>query len=284
MSTSDETSRGRANSVAAPAVSAASPLPNAPPARRPLLEAIRIRHGNPQLLGRFLLKAESMARERDVVLSFATFQEFCALNAEHKATWGALPAMFDLANGPIDQGMTFCIIGWNNAGEPVAAQAARVYDFGNGTLRDAIEGGAFFYPQSPPPDARVERYVVECPSATKLTGRVTYSGGVWYRPDYRGQQLSSIVPRIGRAYALATWGSAFSIGFVSHELVRRGMAASYGFRRIEPGFRRYKADVLDYDGNLVWMDRDEFENDLFEYLTDGAAKIDLRSNKRSTQK
>ena len=38
--------------------------------------------------------------------------------------------------------------------------------------------------------------------ATKFVkGRVVFSGGGWYRPDYRKRWLSGILPRISRAYA-----------------------------------------------------------------------------------
>jgi hypothetical protein len=50
-----------------------------------------------------------------------------------------------------------------------------------------------------------ERCLVTAPATRRIRGRVVFSGAAWYRPDYRGRGLSAILPRVGKAYALARW-------------------------------------------------------------------------------
>jgi hypothetical protein len=68
-------------------------------------------------------------------------------------------------------------------------------------------------------------------AATKsITGVVFYGGSGWVRPDFRGQRLMQLVPRLGRAYALARWPVDWGISFVAPVLVDKGVAWGYGYK------------------------------------------------------
>lgn len=51
------------------------------------------------------------------------------------------------------------------------------------------------------------------------------------RPDFRGRRLSQLLPRLGRAYALARWPIDWGISIVAPALVEKGVAAGYGYKR-----------------------------------------------------
>jgi hypothetical protein len=51
------------------------------------------------------------------------------------------------------------------------------------------------------------------------------------RPDFRGKQLSQLLPRLGRAYALSRWPIDWGISIVAPILIEKGVAAGYGYKR-----------------------------------------------------
>jgi hypothetical protein len=72
--------------------------------------------------------------------------------------------------------------------------------------------------------------VVSAADAKLITGVVFYGGSGWVRPDFRGRRLMRLVPRLGRAYALARWPVDWGISFVAPILVENGIAAAYGYK------------------------------------------------------
>ena len=97
---------------------------------------LQIVHGPVDLLGRFFLWADSEARDRGVTLSFAPLEELVAVNRANSDTWRPLVPLFDPAVGSINEQTGFAILGRNHAGEVVATQAARLYDWSTTCFRD----------------------------------------------------------------------------------------------------------------------------------------------------
>jgi hypothetical protein len=111
--------------------------------------------------------------------------------------------------------------------------------------------------------ARADRCEITAPVAEKITGRVVFSGGVWYRPDFRGKDLATILPRISRAYAFTRWNSDFTIGWMADAVIAGGMAERVGYTKLEHSCIELVASPLgEVRCALGWMQPDELLADL----------------------
>jgi hypothetical protein len=179
---------------------------------------LTIDHGPFELLGKFFLKAEMSARARGLELYFGSFEELAAVNTENRRQWAPLLPMFRAGADGLSEDTAFCILGRNSAGDVVATQAARFFDISKSNLLREAESLRLFYGSTLGPTDAV--CSIRAPIAKKITGYVAYSGSGWYRRDYRGIQLSAILPRISRAYALARWNTETTVSFINVELVQ----------------------------------------------------------------
>lgn len=57
----------------------------------------------------------------------------------------------------------------------------------------------------------------------QLAGRVVYVGGLWVSPDHRGSKLSTIMPRLARAFCLRHFAMDWLVGFVRDSPGRAAM-------------------------------------------------------------
>ena len=67
----------------------------------------------------------------------------------------------------------------------------------------------------------------------RFRGRVVFSGAVWYHPDYRRQGLTSILPRLTKAYALTKWYTDSIVSFMAEDVVKGGTAERAGYAHVE---------------------------------------------------
>lgn len=228
-----------------------------------LAEQIAIRHGPSALLANFFRAAERAASERGVHLTLRQdLDALVAVNERERRHWYRISPLFDPAFSRVSLANAFWIEGCNDAGETVAAQACRSFDWTGTTLKDESASLRIFYADPARMAAPDETCVVTAPSAGRITGRAAYSGSGWYRPDFRGRQLSAILPRISRAYALARWGTDITITFVEDVLIEKGVVARYGYRRIEHGITWRARVGGDLDMAIPWMPRPELVADL----------------------
>jgi hypothetical protein len=197
-------------------------------------DQITIDHGPRDLLARFFLLADRECRQRAIYLSLSSDpEEMLRVNEINRDTWGMLVPMFDPRKSSLKSDAFFWLKGYNADGEVVASQGARFHLWEGTSLKEEVESLRLFYAD---PSAWIdagENYVVEAASASRISGRNAFSGGTWARPDVRGRQLSVLLPRISRAYALTRWRTAFSFSFVSPVLVEKGVAANYGYAKTE---------------------------------------------------
>jgi GNAT superfamily N-acetyltransferase len=111
-----------------------------------------------------------------------------------------------------------------------------------------------------------ERCLVTAPCARTIQGRVVFSGSTWVRPDYRGQGLASILPRISRAYAFTRWYSDITMSMVRRKLVEGGVVRAYGYSRVEYSVHWLGSAKGDLELAVVWMDRDELLTDMERFM------------------
>ena len=249
------------------------PIANFKTQHRSFLTEIEINHGPAQLLGKFFLRADTAVRRRGIALEFAPIQDLVKVNEKNFATWGNMAQTLDSRHGVIGHDEAYCLLGKDASGEVVAAQAGRLYDLRSRTLKDIADDATLYYGSGPRPNSSISCSMT-APSASKIQGLVVYSGALWVRPDYRGQQLAAFLPRISRAYALAIWGTDYTIAFMSPEISASSLRASYGYKNVEPTYSVFHGGRVIFHGNLAWMPTDTLVEDLFEFSSALSAEID----------
>lgn len=279
---------------AEPAAKGRDRAPSMPPAAKPveavrrpqLITEIELEHGPIDLLGRFFLKADTAARNRDVRLSFAPLEELIEVNRRNPETWRPILPLFDPVSGGIDAENAFCILGHNAKGDVVATQAARLYHWQGTSFHEEAESLRLFYADPERSKAEHEAIEVTAPDAKKLTGAVIFAGGIWYRPDYRGRQLANILPWLSRAYAYTRWQHQFSCSIMAEEVHKRGMAERSGYSKADWSVI-LKRTPVDPKGDircaLVWMDDDELLAGVERFLATFDAQVDGGVGERRRQ-
>jgi hypothetical protein len=243
---------------------------------------LEINHGPPGLLGRFFLWADSAARNRGVTLHFTTFDELAAVNKANSDTWRPLFPIFDPVLGGASAQNGFAIIGRNASGEAVAAQGAHIYDWSGTTLYDEAVSLRMLYQDADAARARGDKCAITAPSSKTISGCVAFSGAGWYRPDFRGKDLGTLLPRISRAYAFTRCGTDYTISIMAAAVVAGGFADRCGYTKVaHDAVDAFATPMGVLRGALVWMDTAELLSDIEGQLaasnqlseTDGLVKI-----------
>jgi hypothetical protein len=193
-----------------------------------LPDALTIKHGPARLLSHFVLEGDLAGRRMGIRLRLRyDFNELLYLNKERvdDGTWYPLMPMFNPEYSELLPENSYWISGEDDHGEIVTTHAGRVHCWPTTTLEQ--EANAMLYG-----GRQGQRCVVTAPDAKTITGVVVYGGSAWVRPDFRRKRLSQLLPRIGRAYALARWPIDWGISIVAPVLVDKGVAAGYGYKRV----------------------------------------------------
>lgn len=238
----------------------------------PLLDSIQLTHGPAAQLGRFFLLANQAAFRRGVRLQLhADLNSLIEVNQRKHAVWGApMVPIFDPAHSDLSPENSFWISGHDATGAVVATQAARFLDLSQSSAAEELESMRLFFARPEPHMAAGARCHVDCPAAQELTGRVVYSGGGWYHPNYRGCGLSRILPRISRALAYTRWNSDYTFSVVEDVLVEKNVYRSYGYTRHSPSITLTGSYREDLSLELIWMPRDEMLGDMASYIAEAA--------------
>jgi hypothetical protein len=234
------------------------------------------------LLGRMFLLGDAALSRRGLRLVFGTFEAMTELNARNFETWGPLVPLFDCRSAPIPSDQAFCLFALDGHDQVIACQAARLCDLTKTNLRDEAEAGRLFYPDATVPAS--ERYLLQVDQASEITGRITYSGGLWVHPRGRKMQLSSVLPRISRALAQGKWNTQWVVSFARNALVGKGMIERYGYPHVGKPFQRISNGVVDFDGVLVWMSRAEMLNDTAQMVDTLSAEVNAAIGEGGSQK
>jgi len=193
-----------------------------------LPDALTVKHGPAQLLGRFVLQGDRAARQVGVTLRLRhDFGELVYLNREHtaKGNWVSIPGAFNPDCVELNRENAFWVAGADQHGEIVATWAARIYDWRGTSLANQIRAAWYGQDLGQP-------CIVTAEAASLISGVVVCGGASWVRPDFRGKHLSHLVPRLGKAYACARWPLDWSFCYISKKNVDKGLAASYGQKHL----------------------------------------------------
>jgi GNAT superfamily N-acetyltransferase len=227
-----------------------------------LPDALVIKHGPTQLLGRFILEADKAAREAGLRLRLRhDFAELNRINQQEvkSGNWYPLINMFNPERANIAPENAFWLSGENEDGEIVTTFATRIYYWPDTNLEE--QAVAMLYGRD-----EGQRCIITADAAKLISGVVMSSGAAWVRPDYRRRGLSQLLPRIAKAYAVSRWPIDWTFGFVTRVLVEKGVASS------SYGTGRYSYSIWFPDlpfGELVvaYTAVREVYEDLAKYLT-----------------
>jgi hypothetical protein len=239
-----------------------------------LFSQITLRHGPAGILGRVILAAEQLALAKGVRLSLVTGQELLAVNEANRATWLPLISVFDPRFNELDDSNAFFILGRDAAGEVVACQAGRLYDWEHTNFKDECERLTMFYTD---PDAMKlpgEEWTVTALAAKGTTGRVAFSGAAWYRRDYRGVGLVEWLPRLSRALAKGLWDTDVTITVMAENNVKKGVYPRNGYRNAEWAVEAINGRMGTLRYAYLWSKSDEMIEDLEQFLGDLSSERD----------
>ena len=228
-----------------------------------LPDALTIKYGPAPLLARFVLEGDKAARELGIRLRLRyDFGELLYVNQQQtsRGNWFRLVNMFNPEYSDLSPENSYWISGEDDQGEIVATQAGRVYYWPDTTLEQ--EARLMFYGGHD----EGQRCIVTAKDAKSISGVVFYGGSVWVRPDFRGRRLSQLLPRLGRAYAVARWPVNSGISFVAPGLVEKGIATGYGYKHASYSIAYPESPWGDLEVVLVSLSATEAYADFAEML------------------
>lgn len=236
------------------------------PTPLPLLSQLTVNHGPASLLGRFFLLADSAARARGVTLSFASMAELIEVNEANRDSWLPLFPTYDIRHNAIAEDDAFCILGRDRRGKVVAAHSGRLFDLQGMSFHELAESLRLMY-QDPERSKRPgETCEVTAESARSISGRVVFSGAAWYHPDYRGKQLSTIVPILSRAYAYTHWNMDYIVAMMSEGVVRGGMTLRTGYTNVDWDIRVTNSPLGNVRFAFMWMQSPQLLGDIAQFV------------------
>jgi hypothetical protein len=242
---------------------------------RSFLADLSLDYGPIDLLGRFFPRADAAARNSGVYLSFGTCEELVKANKDNRENWLPLVPVFDPACGDVTPENTFCVLARDEHGAVVAAHAARLYAWIDTDFVEEMSSLRIFY-RNPPVQKRAgEACEVAAAAARCIRGKVVYSGAAWVHPEFRGRNLSSILPRVAKAYALTRWNPDVVVSLMTETVYNGGFLPRFGYNHIawDVVFRNASFGNLRFA--VVWMDIDFLIQDLTGYLTRTAEQVDV---------
>ena len=245
------------------------------------LSRLEVTHGPVNLLGRFFLKAYSDALSRGIALSFASSADLIETNKSNPDSWLPLVPVFDDRFFDATPDNVFCIVGRDATGRIVATHACRLYDW-SGTNFEAEAGSLrMFY--CDPNHMRLpgETCEVTAPSAKTITGLTIFSGAAWCHPDFRGKGVSSILPLIGKAYALTLWPAPRIVGLMAEKMHARGFASHFGYTSVDWNIFWTNSPMGTLRLALLTVMREQTFDRVREYLAGGAEVEFSVSNRRA---
>jgi hypothetical protein len=242
--------------------------------RRPVLEEILIDYGPRNLLAPFFLWAAEACRMRGVELEFVSMEALVQANRDNSDTWLPLFPAFNPDFGCNNED-AFAIIGRNADGDIVVTQAARFYNMAGSNFFDEMQSLRFCYADVGAREAAGEHCTMTAERAREIEGRVLYSGGGWYRRDYRKKGFFEILPRLSRAYAFTKWNTDVTMTLMTDKVFAGGNAQKAGYKNVDWAVDLKNSPLGDIHAAVLWMDTDYVFADLREYCSQIALTSEL---------
>ena len=196
-----------------------------------LPDALHVRQGSGPLIGRFVLEGDRAARAAGIHLHLRhDFDELVYFSKCEAAAgrWYPVTDQYNPERADITPENGFWVAGENEAGEIVTTSAGRIFYWHDTNL--AEQAVAVFYGRDDGQPCTIGPEIIGI--AREIQGIVLSAGATWVRPDYRKRELSQLMPRMARAYALSRWPLDWTIGFVPRPLADNGIARGYGAKHL----------------------------------------------------
>ena len=233
-----------------------------------LPDALTIKHGPARLLSRFVLEGDMAARRMGLRLRLRhDFGELLYVNKHYSAqgSWYPLMKMFDPRICDLIPENSYWISGESEQGEIVLTQSGRVYYWPESTLEEEVRL-MFYGGRDEGQDCRVTAQ-----AASMITGVVFCGGSHWIHPEFRGRQLSRLLGRLGRAYAVARWPVEWTMALCTTALVEKGVASGYGYRHMSRSVFFPGSPLGDLEAVVAYSSAGEAYEDLAEFLSEELA-------------
>jgi hypothetical protein len=230
-----------------------------------LPDALTVRYGPAPLLARFVLEGDRFVRQAGIHLRLRhDFDELVYVNRHATATgsWFPLVDMFNPAYADLSPENSYWLSGEDENGNIVLTGAFRVNYWPRTTL--AEEARLLFCGRR----AEAQPFEITAPAARIITGLVVWGGSLWIHPDYRGHNLSRLVGRIGRAFAVARWPVDWMIALVMPPLADNGTALNYGYKHLSRSIFFPGSPLGDAEFVLAYLSAPEAYDDFAAFLTD----------------
>lgn len=248
---------------------------------RNFLSDVVIDYGPRDVLSRLFLKADSELREKGVELSFAPVATMIELNHINRSSWRPLVPILDATLGSFTDDNGFCAVGRNSRGEIIAAHAARLYSFNESSFKTEGENLRLWYSDPDRMKSPGETCSITCPSADIIRGRAVFSGGVWYRPDYRKLGLTTQIGQIVKAYAYTRWHADIIFTMMIDDVFAGGTAKRAGYPHAEWAVDLENTPLGNYRLALLWITAEEQLNYFRSYSTRTESQVDPRVDQRT---
>ena len=221
---------------------------------RALLDQITLVHGPHELLARYVVMADAMAREWGLRLRLRSdFDALIDLNREHRESWPPLPPICDPAHSNLRIDSAFWLEAIDSFGDTVVTEFGRFFDFRDTNLVEEIRALRVYYEHPAPHRAAGECVEIDAPAATVVRGRTMYGGAIWVRPDWRRSGLTRIISHVCAAYAHTRWNTAFTWGFMEPRMHAGGLSRAYGPHEAAEGLLVRMPFRGDLPTVLLWM-------------------------------
>jgi len=199
-----------------------------------LPDQLSVNFGPAEAIGRTVLASDFAIRQLGIRLSLSTdFEELAHVNEINRSDWRPLMANFDVQHSTVDEQNAFWLKGIDAQGDVVLCHAVRLYVFGTTTLKDELESLRFFYDRPETAIANGASVEVTAPIASGINRRVSYSGALWVRSDFRRGGLGQLIPPLVHALAVTRWYPAYHTCSLTQPVVEKGVAKLYGYRNLQ---------------------------------------------------
>ncbi|MEZ5843660.1 MAG: hypothetical protein R3D27_07980 [Hyphomicrobiaceae bacterium] len=246
-------------------------MPQVQIANQRFIQELVIEHGPITELGRFFLKAIGALNDLGVTLEIATPEQLVTANRDNADNWLPLVQTFDPRWSDVSSENQISLIGRMN-GRVIAAHAMRYFDWRTTTYHDEIESFRLLYRDPENDRLPGESVAITSTAARTISGRVAFSGAAWCHPDMRGNGLSRIMPRIGKALALARWDVDRIVAIMNEGVHSKGFAPRFGYHGVDWGVRYENCRCGIVYVAVLWMNRPQLEEYISAYL--GGEKVD----------
>lgn len=207
-----------------------------------------------------------------------SFEELLAANESNRETWRPLISTYDPRFNDLNAENSICLLARNDRDEIVATQAIRLFDWTGTNFAVETESMRLFYDDPKGSCLPGEHYRVSAIAARQLCGRIAFSGGSWYHPDYRGRGLLGYLSRSVRCMAATRWSHDYTVGIMAEAIALAGVTKTTGFPSMDWTVDMVNSRVGTVRTALIWMDRDHMHRDLVKTLGRSVAKVNRRIN------